>query len=777
LVCEHGAVMSVPPSVFGIPALRSEDPRFLRGEGRYLANIAVPGALAAVFCRSIFPHAVLNGVDGVDAARAAPGVAGVFTADDLDLEQQTPSGNVEAPGDELDGFHRDPIARDRMRYVGEPYAVVVARTPGEAMDAAQLITPDIEPVPAVLDPEAALAAGAPELWPGYGTNVAHGFSHAWDDDVLAGAQVVVAGRFVNQRVAPAPMEPNAIAVVPDGDGWTVWVSSQVPFDVRSDLAEVWGLPRDRVRVIAPDVGGGFGAKLLIYPEYLAVAKAAALVGRPVRWIETRSENLVSMNHGRAQVQRVQLGARRDGTLVGLRAEIVADMGAYPVGAFLPVTTGEMSAGVYTWEGGVAYRGWAVVTNTTPVMAYRGAGRPEATALVERAVDLVAAELGMDPVEVRRRNLVEPSAFPFTTATGMVYDTGDYTAPLDAVLETVDVPALRREQQRRRDRGDRSVLGIGVATYVEITGFPSKDFAAVQIAGDGSVTVRTGISPHGQGHETSLAQLAAGMLAVPMATVRVVHSDTAEVQRGEGTWGSRSLQVAGTRVAAEAAAVIDRGRALAAASLEVDPADLEGPVEGGFRVAGAPDRAVTWSALAQAAARSGEPLAASGVARDPGETFPFGAHIAVVEVDLETGMADLLRLAAVDDCGRILNPMLVRGQQHGGMAQGVAQALFEEVRFDADGNPITATLAAYPVPSAADLPGFETASTQTPTDVNPLGVKGIGEAGSIGSTPAVQNAVVDALAHLGVRHVDLPCTPERVWRAIRDAGGGPDRPPA
>ena len=762
-----GVVTIVPPSVFGTPALRSEDPRFLTGRGRYLANITVPGAASAAFVRSIFPHASLNAVHGLDRARGMPGVLAVHTADDLDLAPQTPSGNVEAPGGELEGFHRAPIARDHLRYVGEPFAMVVARSDAEAADAAEVIRPEVEALPAVLDPESALADGAPLLWPAYGTNVAHAFEHGWDRDVLAGADVVVHERLVNQRVAPAPMEPNGIVVIPERDGWTVWVSSQVPFDVRSDLAELFDVARDRIRVIAPDVGGGFGAKLLIYPEYLAVARAAQLLGRPVRWIETRSENLLSMNHGRAQVQRVAVGARRDGTLVGLRSEIVADMGAYPVGAFLPVTTGEMSPGVYRWPA-VAYRGWAVVTNTTPVMAYRGAGRPEATALVERAIDLVAAELDIDPVELRRRNLVPPDAFPFTTATGMTYDSGDYALPLDDALERAGVEDLRRAQRARRAAGDRLQLGIGVASYVEITAFPSKDHAAVTVDVGGAVTVRTGISPHGQGHETSLAQIAAGVLAVPMASITVVHSDTAEVERGEGTWGSRSLQVAGSNVAVRANDVVGQGRALAAATLEVDVADLEGPVDGGFRVAGAPDRSVTWSALAEAAARSGTELAAAATTRDPGSTFPFGTHVAVVEVDTETGDVRLVRLVAVDDCGRVLNPALVRGQQHGGMAQGIAQALFEEVRYDADGNPITGTLAAYLMPSAADLPELETWSTETPTHVNALGVKGIGEAGSIGSTPAIQNAVVDALAHLGVRHVDLPCTPERVWRAIRDA---------
>jgi aerobic carbon-monoxide dehydrogenase large subunit len=409
-----------------------------------------------------------------------------------------------------------------------------------------------------------------------------------------------------------------------------------------------------------------------------------------------------------------------------------------------------------------------VTNATPVGSYRGAGRPEAAACVERAVDLVAAELGMDPVEVRRRNLIPADAFPFTTAVGTTYDSGDYVRSLDRALALAGYDDLRREQAARRERGDRSLLGIGVAAYVEITSFSSKEFARVDVEDDGNVTVYVGTSSHGQGHETAFAQLAGGALGVPFERVRVVHSDTALVERGAGTWGSRSLQAGGSSVAVRAGEVADRARSLAAELLEVDAADLDGPTDGAFRVAGAPDRSVTWRELAAAARDRGEPLSAKGVYREPGSTFPFGAHVAVVQVDAETGAVELLRHVAVDDCGRILNPALVRGQQHGGIAQGIAQALFEEVVFDEVGNPVTGTLATYLMPSPADLPRLEATNTETPTEVNPLGAKGIGESGSIGSTPAVQNAVVDALGHLGVRHVDLPCSPERVRRAIREA---------
>jgi len=770
-------VTTVPPSVFGIPALRSEDPRFLKGHGRYLENLEeLRGALEVGFVRSIFAHARVNAIEGLERARSMPGVAAVFTGDDLGIDPMPPSGNVEATREQLElPFHREVLARDRVRFVGEPFAMVVATSRGAAADAMEALWLDAEPSPVVVGAEAAVAEGAPVLWPAIGTNVAHEFSHDWDDDVLAGADVVVEGRFVNQRVAPVPMEPNGVAVMPDGAGATVWVSTQVPFDVRDDIATMLGVDRSAVRVIAPDVGGGFGAKLQVYPEYLAVARAASLLGAALRWHETRSESMLSLTHGRAQVQRFELGADRGGTIVGLRADLLADMGAYPIGAYMPVTTARMLAGVYRIPR-VAYRGRSVVTNATPVAPYRGAGRPEATALLERAIDMLAAELELDPVAVRRRNLIAADDFPHRTAAGSTYDVGDYEAPLDEALRMVGLGAVRAEQAARRARGDRRVLGVGVCTYVEITSFSSKEFARVDVGDDGDVTAYVGTSSHGQGHETAFAQLVAGVLGVAPGRVNVVHSDTGLVERGDGTWGSRSLQVGGSSLALRAGEVADLAREVAAMMLEVDGADVVGPVDGGFHVRGAPGRVATWASVAAAARGRGTPLTAKGRFAQPGSTFPFGAHVSVVEVDLDTGDVTPVRHVAVDDCGRILNPMLVRGQQHGGIAQGIAQALFEEVRYDADGNPLTSTLLSYAMPSAAELPAFECANTETPTPMNPLGAKGVGESGSIGSTPAVQNAVVDALAHLGVRHVDLPCTPERVWRAITAAQGAPAATP-
>ncbi len=767
--------VTLPPSLFGEPVLRSEDPRFLRGEGRYVENIEIPGALRAAFARSIMPHARLLGVEGLAEARSMPGVVAVYAGDDLGIAPQPPSGNVEGAEGTVEGFMRDVLACDVVRYVGEPIAAVIAETRAQAEDAAEVIWADLDPLPPVLDAEAAVADGAARLFPSNGSNVAHTFDADWELDVLEGADVVVRGRFVQQRVAPVPMEMNAIAVVPEDDGgFTVWVSTQVPFDIRNELADLLEVDKKRVRTIAPDVGGGFGAKTMVYPEFAVVAVAAKRLRRPVRYLESRSDNLVSMTHGRAQLQWVEIGAKRDGTVVGMRVELLADMGAYPIGAFLPTTTGEMLAGVYRTPR-ISYRGRSVVTNTTPVSAYRGAGRPEAAALVERAMDLVAAELGVDPVEVRRRNLIPPDAFPYRTATGTTYDVGDYEPALDLALRMTGIDELRKEQAARRERGDHVLLGIGVSTYVEITAFASKEFASVEVADDGAVTVLAGTSAQGQGHETAFAQITSALLGVPFDAVRVVQSDTGVVPRGAGTWASRTLQVAGSAVLEQSQAVVAKARTLASHLLEIDEHDLSEFHEGRIEVVGAPDRALTWGELAAAAqdpARLPEGmkpgLASSGTFREVESTFPFGSHVAVVEVDIETGDVRPVRHIAVDDCGRILNPMLVDGQVHGGLGQGIAQALYEEVRYDESGNPITANLTTYLMPSAAELPRYEVAHTETPTPLNPLGAKGIGESATIGSTPAVQSAVVDALSHLGVRHIDLPLSPERVWRAIREA---------
>ncbi|HEX6230490.1 MAG TPA: xanthine dehydrogenase family protein molybdopterin-binding subunit [Actinomycetota bacterium] len=754
-------------SIFGSVVRRVEDPRLLTGRARYADDLRPDGALRAVFVRSMMAHARIRRVD-VSAAASMPGVVAVLGGADLPLEPRPPAGNVEGP------FERAVPASEVVRYVGEPIALVVAETLGRAQDGAEAVVVEYDQLPAVVGALAALEPDAPLLFPDAGTNLAHSFSSSWERDVLAGAEVVVRARVEHNRLAPVPLETNGMVAEPHGDdGLTLWVSTQVPFDVRNDVAEALGLDRGRVRVVAPDVGGGFGAKLHVYPEYLLCAAAALRLRRPVAWQEQRSESMVALNHGRAQVHDVELGARRDGTLAGLRVDILADMGAYPVGAYLPVTTETMLPGVYRIPR-VASRGRAVVTNTTPVGEYRGAGRPEATASIERAMDLLAAELGLDPADLRRRNVVPADAFPFTSAVGERYDAGDYEAALDLALGIAGYEELRRQQAERRARDDPRQLGVGLALYVEVTGFSRKEFGAVTVESDGTATVRVGTSSHGQGHETAFAQLVAGTLGIPVSSVRVLHSDTAAVPRGEGTFGSRSLQIGGSAVFEAGRGVLDKARRLAAHLLEVAVEDVVATGDGRLGVAGAPEAAVDWAELAAAAEEPSRlpPGMSTGLGSETRfylreHTYPFGAHVAVVEVDTETGDARLVRHVAVDDCGRILNPMLVEGQVHGGLAQGIAQALYEQVIHDELGTPLTSDLASYPVPAASELPPFERGVMETPTSRNPLGAKGIGESATIGSTPAVVNAVVDALSPLGVRHLDPPLTPERVWRAIRE----------
>jgi aerobic carbon-monoxide dehydrogenase large subunit len=749
---------------------RREDPPLVTGAATFCDDLAPPAALQAVFVRAPLAHGRILAIDPAPAA-AMPGVAGVFTAADLDLPPMPASG---APA----AMARPVLATGTVRFLGEAVAVVVATTRAQAIDAAEAVEVDYEPLEVVTDPRAALASGAPRLFAESG-NLAR--ERPWPEPsrALEGAEVVVRGRFVNQRVAAAPIEPNAAVAVPhpDGGGLTLYAPAQAPFWTRDTVADALGLPPDRVRVVVPAVGGAFGARIHPYPEQVAVAALAWRLHRPVRYAESRSETMLSMTHGRAQVQEVELAATRDGRITGLRARLLADGGAYPAEATsMPSSTRYMASGVYRIA--KVEVAWAcAATNTTPVAAYRGAGRPEATAMVERAVDLLAARLGMDPAELRRRNLIPARAFPYTTATRARYDTGDYHEALDRVLAAAGYDDLRATQAARRQRGELRQLGIGLSVYVEVTGF-SPEYGAVAVEPDGRVTARTGVTPTGQGHETAFAQLVADRLGVEADQVGVVHSDTFAVPRGEGTMGSRSLQVGGSAVAQAATQVLDKARALAAHLLEAPAEDVAVFPGEGLGVAGAPSTALSWAELAAAAADPDR--------RPPGmdagleaavdfklerSTFPFGAHVAVCEVDTETGQARLLRHVAVDDCGQVHNPMLAEGQVHGGIAQGVAQALFEEVGYDADGNCLHGNLASYAMPSPPDLPAFETQRMETPTPLNPLGVKGIGESGTIGATPAVQNAVVDALSHLGVTHIDMPLTPERVWRAIQAARGG------
>lgn len=758
------------PSPFDVPGqrvLRTEDALLLTGGAAFTADIPADLALHAVFVRASVAHGRLRSI-GVERAAGVPGVVGIFTDADLGLQPMAP-GPPAPPA-----FARPVLARDVVRFVGEPVAVVVAASAAAAMDAAELVEIDLEPILPVIDPMTAAGPDAPILFPEHGSNVAA--EHAvGGGDPLEGADIVIRRRITNQRLAPMPMETGGALSVPDAAGGvTLWAPCQAPFLVRAAIAAALRLPEERVRVAVPAVGGAFGARIAPYPEHAVVAALALRLGRPVRYAETRSDNMVAMTHGRAQVQDVELGASRDGRLVGLRARLVQDLGAYPSeAASLPELTALMACGVYAIPR-VDVSARCVVTNTTPVSAYRGAGRPEATAMLERLMDELAREIGLDPAEIRRRNFVPPSSFPHRTATGAVYDSGDYAAALDEGLRIADYDRLRREQRDRRATAAPRCLGIGISCYVEVTGWGS-EYGRVDVLPDGLVTIHTGISPHGQGQETALAQICASVLSIPLKAIRVIHSDTAAIPRGEGTSGSRSLQVGGSAVLMAARGLVEKGRRVAASVLEAAPEDVVLFPEGRLGVRGAADRSLSWG---EAAAFAADPVHAPDPA-DPGlfdavdfeqgdPTYPFGSHVAVVEVDVETGAVRLLRHVAVDDCGRVLNPMLVEGQVHGGIAQGVAQALFEAVEYDESGTPLTAGLMTYEVPTAAELPSFELGRTETPTPRNPLSAKGVGESGTIGATPAVQNAVIDALGHLGVRHIEVPLSPERVWWALRAA---------
>ena len=754
----------MPGSILGHAVPRREDPRLITGAGRYVDDLQQDQCLHLAFVRSALAHATIREVD-VSAAAAAPGVVAVFTAADLGLPARV--GFQTVP----EVFARPRLADGRVRFVGEPVALVVAESPQSAADAAQLVRLDLEPLEVVVDAEAARHAGSVLLFPVHGSNVAGHFAPRGDSDVLAGAEVTIRGRFVNQRLAPIPMEPEAILVVPEAGRLTVWATSQTPFGLRAELAASLGIAESEIRVVVGDMGGGFGAKAGARPELIVVAAVARKLNRPVKWIETRSENLVGMTHGRGQVQHVELGATRDGHLVGLRARVVADIGAYPaIASLLPFLTGQMSSGVYAIPA-IDYEAHCVVTNTTPLAAYRGAGRPEAAAMVERAMDMLAMELNIDPAELRRRNLIPPDRFPYTTAGGATYDSGEYERALDKLLEISAYQDLRDEQARRRESGDRLQLGIGLSVYVEVTAVGiGPEWGAVHIETDGTATVRCGTTSFGQGHETSLAQIAAEQLGLPLASVRLIHSDTDAVERGTGTVGSRSMQHGGSAVHEAAREVRNKARDLASHLLEASPEDIVF-VAGTVGVAGVPERSLSWASLAAAAANREmlpegmEPGLAAETDFAGDGSYPFGAHCAVVEVDVETGDVRLTRFFAVDDCGRIINPLLAEGQVHGGIAQGVGQALLEEVVFDDQGSPRTASLLDYLIPSVGEIPQVVTATTETLSPNNPLGAKGVGESGTIGSTPAVQNAVVDALSHMGIRHIDMPLTPERVWAAL------------
>jgi carbon-monoxide dehydrogenase large subunit len=762
-------------SLLGTRVLRTEDPELLYGQAHYVSDLPLVDPLHVVFVRSEMAHARITGID-TSAALASPGVTAVLTYADLGIAAYQNMATVH------EDFARPPLAVDKVRFVGEPIVAVFAHTETQAKDAADLVVVDYQALTAVVRPEDALADGAPVLFDQHGDNIAVATTDPVNDNIFGDADIVVRGRYVNQRIAVAPMEPHGAAAEPGADGrLTVYGSTQMPHLLQQLLARALSVPVAQIRVIAPFVGGGFGGKAGVYPEQVVVAAAAMQMQRPVIWAGTRSEDMVALAHSRAQIQYVELGCRNDGTFTGLRVRLVGDGGAYPgLGAFLPAGTRRMSNGTYAFQA-IQFDVVVAATNTTPTGAYRGAGRPEATALLERAVDHAALELGIDPIELRKRNLLGDDVFPFRTLTGITYDTGAYSTPLDEAARLAGYPQLRAEQAERRARGDRNLLGIGVSAYVEITaGGGSSEYGAVTINDDGSATVMAGTSAHGQGHQTAFAMIVSAQTGISVDRINLVAVDTDVVRTGGGTGGSRSLQLGGSAVHRATESLVDKARQLAARLLEADPSDVVvDTVAGTIGVAGVPASALDWSALAKAAATDEAVdhadgtfgLAAQLDFDQGGATFPFGAHIAVVEVDQDTGKVTLLRHIAVDDCGTVLNPLLVEGQQHGGVAAGISQTMFEQVIYDDDGNPLTGNFMDYGIPSAAEFPSFEVHSTETPTHLNPLGAKGIGEASTIGSTPAVQNAIIDALAHLGVRHIDLPCTSQRVWQTITQAEAG------
>jgi aerobic carbon-monoxide dehydrogenase large subunit len=749
-------------SIMGTRVVRIEDPAFLTRGATYtddLTDERLSGALHLTFVRSPLAHARITGVDA-SAARDAPGVVDVVTADEIDL---TPAKLFPAVPDAM---ARPWLATGKVRFVGEPVAAVLTEHPYQGEDATELVEVDYDPLPAVVDLRQARTDEV-LVFEEAGTNTSNGFDHEkeLDPDLFAGCEVVVTQDIVNQRLAAAPLETRAAAAVWGEDGrLTLWCSTQNAQQSRDEVAGWLGVDASQVHVITPDVGGGFGAKIGADPEFALVAWLAKRTGRPVRWTESRSENMTGMVQGRAQFQTVTIGGSRDGKVQAYRLDVLADAGAYPrIGVLLPMFTRMMAPGVYDIPK-VESRARVLVTTTTSTGAYRGAGRPEATAAIERAMDLFAAEIGMDPAEVRKRNVPSPDAFPFTTKGGAMYDSGEYAKAIDKVLEAGNYQALRAEQKARRERGDVVQLGLGISAFVEITGAGAfAEDATVQVHPDGSVTVLTGTSPHGQGHATAWAMLAHEHLGIPIEKITVKHGDTDLIPKGVGTMGSRSLQTGGVAVYKAAGELAELAKQRAADILEANVDDLQ-VADGTVSVAGTG----TGITLAQLAEREELKVVTTFDGKMP--TFPFGAHLAVVEVDTESGKAVVDSIVTVDDAGTVLNPLLAEGQRHGGIAQGISQALLEEVVYDADGNPLTGTFADYGFPSAAELPSFTLVDMETPTHLNPIGAKGIGEAGTIGATPAVQSAVVDALSHLGVRHIDMPATPLRVWQAIQAADG-------
>ena len=757
-------------SILGNRVLRKEDPKFLTTGGKYIEDLndepMFAGALHVTYVRSIVAHAKIMNID-LSECKNAPGVVAAFTASDLGLEEEPSGFNPLAK--------RSHLASGKVRWVGELVAAIVTERADQGEDAAERAIVEYETLEPLIDVEHAMTS-TNLIYEECGTNIVMGtvemgMPDNTGDDLFKDCEVVVKGRFMNQRVAPCPLEARGSAAAWIDGRLIQWISTQHAQGVRNEVVKANKIDAAKVRIITPDVGGGFGAKISAYSEELLLGNISKHVGKPVRWRETRSESMVGLGHGRAQLQYITIGGTKEGRVTAYQLNAIQDSGGWvDVGTVLaPFMTRPMSQGVYDIEK-IECRTTSVVTNTTPIVAYRGAGRPEATAAIERAMDLFAAEIGKDPVDVRRMNLIPKFMQPYATKIGHVYDVGDYSTALDKALAVAKYSEARAEQAERRKRGDKIQLGIGVSVYVEITGGvdPMQEHAKVNVLPNGKAVVYTGTSPHGQGHVTSWAMIASSETGISIEDIDVVWGDTDLVPSGGGTMGSRSLQHGGAAVQKVSIELVDEARKQAAKLLEANESDVVlDKKTGAFHVAGTPAISKSWSDIATATdTKTG--LTQEGVFVASSATFPFGAHVAIVEVDIETGQVKHRRHIACDDAGKVVNPLILDGQIHGGIAQGTAQALLEEFRYDQDGNPITTNFADYTFISAVELPSIEVVHMETPTFLNPLGAKGIGESGSIGSTPAVQSAVIDALLHLGVRHIDMPTTPERVWSAIANA---------
>ena len=766
-------------SLIGARVLRKEDPNLITGRGQFVDDLAPAGMVVMVFVTSTEPHSRIVGIDTSEAL-ALPGVLAVWTAADLD--GLPPLG--------LPGLGRPLLATDVVRFVGEPVAVVVAEDKYLAADAAGLVLVDYESLPAAASLTAALADGAPALHEVLGGNTV--FEQPFDDDLaveFAAAPHTASLHIVNNRCAAVPIEPNACLADWGPSGLTLWATFQAPHHLRNTVATYFGIPQDTTRVVTPDVGGGFGAKINFVPEYFLACALSRLLARPVKYTQTRSECQLLMYHGRAQEQDVDVAFDGDGKLLALRVRVTQDQGAYPdpTGMGLPVLTTAMSAGCYKIpKVAVSWRN--VVTNTTPVAAYRGAGRPEASYLIERIIDIVADQTGVDAVEVRRRNYILADEFPYATHSPLaVYDSGNFAGAMDELLTLFDYDGLKAEQARRRDDASKKLIGIGFSSWLEIAAFgppgsleafghlASWESVQIRVQPDGSAIIYTGASPHGQGTVTTFAQIAAGELGIPFEKISVRHGDTATIPQGIGTMGSRATAVGGEGVRTASVRVVERAKAIAAHLLEANPSDivLEGD---GFAVNGTPSRTVPWSEVAWKSFRpleippETEPgsLDITVFQQVPNFSFPSGAYCCTVEIDRGTGEIEITGMYLVDDCGTVINPLLAEGQVHGGVAQGIAQALYEGITYDSNGLPLNSTLMDYLIPAASDLPDYTCGRTNTPTPNNTLGAKGIGESGSVGAPPAVVNAVVDALSHLGVKHLDMPITPIAVWNVLKGA---------